>query len=385
MTRPKLMTVAAMAAGAALVPFAATAQTLTTLYSFSKAHGGNPSALISQGHDLYGTTFQGGTSNKGTVFKFDLNTGKEKVLYSFAGGADGAYPHTALLYQNGLLYGTTGIGGGGACSTGCGTVFSVNPATGAKVTLYRFAGGNDGQTPEAPLISVGGLLYSTTAAGGGSASTSAVYSVDPTTGTETVLYGFAGGTDGGTPLSELLPLGGLLYGTTSTGGASNYGTVFSINMATNAESIVYSFAGGTDGRAPMTGLIYDGTTLYGTTYYGGKGCRRIGCGTLYSVDPGTETETVLLQFAGGTHGQNPNSIILHGSSLYGTTEFGGLGVGTIFSTRLTKFTGKTLYSFTDGSNGSFPSGKLLYEHGVYYGTTANGGSANLGTLFMLTP
>jgi uncharacterized repeat protein (TIGR03803 family) len=117
------------------------------------------------------TTREGGGScfgGCGTVFSIDLSTGTETVLYTFLGGTDGANPTSALLNVGGILYGTTG-GGGAACPaiSGCGTVFSLNPQTGTETVLHAFMDGTDGSGPSGPLIDVGGTLYGITYAGGG--------------------------------------------------------------------------------------------------------------------------------------------------------------------------------------------------------------------------
>jgi uncharacterized repeat protein (TIGR03803 family) len=81
------------------------------------------------------------------------------TLYSFTGGADGSAPRTGLLYRNGLLYGTTAQGGLPGCGgNGCGTLFSFDPTTGVKAILFNFTGGADGSTPLAGLIAKGTFL-----------------------------------------------------------------------------------------------------------------------------------------------------------------------------------------------------------------------------------
>jgi uncharacterized repeat protein (TIGR03803 family) len=81
--------------------------------------------------NLYGTTYGGGAHNIGTVFKLSLSFGTwtESVLYSFKGGSDGDYPSDGgLIIEHGVLYGVTGLGGGGSdCPNGCGTVFKLVP------------------------------------------------------------------------------------------------------------------------------------------------------------------------------------------------------------------------------------------------------------------
>ncbi len=87
-------------------------------------------------------------------------------------GSNGANPQAGLISVGGTLYGTTAGGGSG----GAGTLFSLNPTTGALSTLASFTGSN-GANPYAGLISVGGTLYGTTY-GGGSANDGTVFSYD---------------------------------------------------------------------------------------------------------------------------------------------------------------------------------------------------------------
>jgi uncharacterized repeat protein (TIGR03803 family) len=167
------------------------------------------------------------------------------TLASIQGSGDGGGALSAMINVGGTLYGTAPNAG----STGCGAVYAFNPATGQESVLYGFAGGSDGCTPKGSLLSVGGLLYGTTYSGG-AAGTGTVFQVDPATGKESVIYAFAGGTDGATPLASLISVKGTLYGTTTTGGQTNKGTVFSIDLATGAETVIYSFTGQGDGATP---------------------------------------------------------------------------------------------------------------------------------------
>jgi uncharacterized repeat protein (TIGR03803 family) len=220
---------------------------------------------------LYGTTFQGGKhlcndgyTNCGTAFSI-TTSGKYKLLHSFGGGLDGAFPQAALLDVNGTLYGTTS----GANYYGNGTVFSITP-TGQFHAVYDFgANTNDGKTPTAALIDVNGTLDGTTNSGGEYGS-GTVFGVT-TGGTETVIHSFSG-SDGGEALAALKNVDGVLYGTTAMGGANNFGTVFSITKS-GTESVVHSFAKG-DGVNPVAGVIAIDHTLYSTTYgsttYGAK-------------------------------------------------------------------------------------------------------------------
>ena len=134
----------------------ANARNVTVLYSFEGlSDGGNSTAsLISDKKgNLYGTTVYGGQNQSakcgelgcGTVFRLGRD-GTETAVYQFAGGGDGRWPLAALIMgKDGDLYGTTYIGGGTGCDShsGCGTVFKLSPS-GTETVLYRFMGGADG-------------------------------------------------------------------------------------------------------------------------------------------------------------------------------------------------------------------------------------------------
>lgn len=216
------------------------------------------------------------------VLGADPVTYKEKDLYSFCSRqncTDGAGPGGGLIAINGLLYGTTSEGGDSTqCNgSGCGTVFSVDPVSGAETVLYSFCpkrNCDDGAYPAAGLLTVNGILYGSTSGGGAFGGTmcpfgcGTVFSLDPATGTETVLYSFCHDkdvcADGAAPYAGLIAVNGVLYGTTSEGGvagcANDYGcgTVFGIDPGTGTETMLYPFCSQTnctDGSWPGGGLL----------------------------------------------------------------------------------------------------------------------------------
>jgi uncharacterized repeat protein (TIGR03803 family) len=268
----------------------------------------------------------GCTSGCGTVFKVD-QTGKETRLYEFIGGSDGANPFSALTRDSaGNLYGTAS--GGGA--SGFGVVFKLD-TTGKQTVLHSFAGGSgDGQYPFAGVIrDAAGNLYGTTQNGGAS-NFGTVFKLDAT-GSLTLLYSFSGGADGGFPYYGRLvrDKGGNLYGTTFAGGAFKFGTVFKLDT-TGKETVLYSFAGPPgDGQFPYAGLVPDAAgNLYGTTNLGGA----FGTGTLFKVDK-TGVETVLRHLAYASDGGYPYAGMIRdsGGNLYGVTSSGGPSfAGTVF-------------------------------------------------------
>jgi len=221
------------------------------LYSFCAqpdcADGDAPQAGLI--HDmkgnLYGTA-NGGINGHGIVYELVRPTGSSKtwtvqVLYSFCAQTnctDGYYPGAALVMDNnGNLFGTTRFGGDVGISAIGGAVFSLSPPTGgATAWTYRLLlsldGGQIGTRPYGGVVlDAKGNLYGTTSQGGNN-SYGTVYRLAPD-GTVTVLHAFGStATDGAMPFAGLMAKGGVLYGTTSAGGAArpdSYGTVFRIH------------------------------------------------------------------------------------------------------------------------------------------------------------
>src|SRR5580704_9881066 len=263
--------------------------------------------------NIYGTTSGGGTGGCdgygcGTVFKMN-NAGKEIWLYSFK-GASQIDPTAGLLRDaSGNLYGTTENGGkitktcGGVQGGGCGTVFRVDK-NGQGTTLYKFKGTPDGYFPQALLVKdSAGNLYGTSYLGGVDG-IGAVFKLDAN-GKETILHSFAGPPEGGGDGAFLYEgvirdTAGNLYGVTAAGGASGAGTVFKVDSS-GSETLLYSFSGGSDGGDPDSVLLLDSQgNLYGTTANGGSSdvCDG-GCGTVFELSPqsgGNWAETVVYSF-----------------------------------------------------------------------------------------
>lgn len=230
------------APGANLQSNAKTPSSYQVLFSFDNADGNSPAAsLINVNGTLYGTTQEGGSADShGTVFSVST-TGTEHVVHSFRGRNDGEHPFASLIDMGGTLYGTTRDGG----TKHEGTVFKISTSGGERVLhSFDFSGGSrsDGSEPYASLIDASGMLYGTTS-GGGAYGHGTVFSISRT-GTEHVLYSFGGSrSDGTEPNASLIDVNGTLYGTTYDGGTYGFGTVFSIGTS-GTEQVLYSFAGG---------------------------------------------------------------------------------------------------------------------------------------------
>jgi uncharacterized repeat protein (TIGR03803 family) len=336
-------------------------------------------------------------------------------LYLFSGGSDGSTPIAPVTVGNGVLYGTTSFGG----PKGFGTVFSLTPPSTAgpwtETVLHAFSP-SEGFSPfGSVVIDSTGVLYGTTYVGGPSKS-GTVFSLTPPaspggTWTEATLHAFsgttgAGSSDGGYPNAPVvIGSGGVLYGTTTYGGAQGLGTVFSLTPPSSpggswTETVLHNFGGTGDGTEPIAGLVIGGDgTLYGTTFNGGNASSN--AGAVFSVTPpamagGHWTEKVLYRFSGGNDGGTPyyGSLVMDSAGvLYGTTYTGGPSLkGTVFSLTPpsapgSAWTEAVLFNFV------FPSGKLplgglaIDSTGNLFGTTSGGGSQHnsAGTVFRLAP
>jgi uncharacterized repeat protein (TIGR03803 family) len=310
---------------------------------------------------------------------------------------------------------------------------SVEPGGAASaypslITLHSFTGGSDGSNPNGRLIfDKSGAIFGTTGANGtGAVGFGTVFKLTPPAKkggawSESVLYSFMGGSDGGYPLAGLIfDSSGALYSTTQGGGAFGLGTVFKLAPPAKkggawSESVLYSFMGGSDGEYPgIAGVIFDKSgALYGTTERGGASgalCPDfpdLGCGTVFQLTPpassgGVWTKSVLHSFTGGDGAVPVSGVIFDKSgALYGTTFSGGAGDnGTVFKLTPPASSGgiwseNVLYSFKGDSDGSTPFyGELVFHTGALYGTTIYGGGSatncgrpgeGCGTVFKLAP
>lgn len=356
--------------------------TFTNLNSFYLSeNGSDPEAPLVQGGNgnYYGTTVSGGAGGEGAIFEISSG-GTFTLLHSFT-GADGAAPRGGLVVgPAGNLYGTTSAGG----PSGGGTVFEITPG-GVLTTLHAFSikniGGN-GSSPYAGLVfAKDGNFYGTTLTGGTS-NYGTVFRIT-TNGTLTNLYSFADGTDGANPRSLIQASDGNLYGTTSpfriSSVAAPDGVLFKI--ATNGTFTPLHVFSGTDGANPIGALVQNPTTgvLYGTTQYGGTN----GSGSIFQTTTNGTFQSLWSFVSPG--GEFPESALVYGSGgiLYGTTFNGGGGApeGSIYS-YLPGTPPRAIYTFVGAENsGANPVAALVVGNdGDLYGTASQGGSGG-GTIF----
>jgi uncharacterized repeat protein (TIGR03803 family) len=331
-------------------------------------------------------------------------------LYVFTIASKGVIPYSTLVIgRDGKLYGTTAFGGIGPClaygHTGCGTVFTLqNPVSFCHTSycpwietpLYKFSGGADGSNPYggALVFDQAGNIYGTTYGGG--TGSGVVYKLTPAGSgwTESVLYTFAGGSDGASPWAGVtLDQAGNLYGTTAAGGAFGGGTVYELSPSGSGwtKRTLHSFQQQQDGGNPYAGVILDPAgNLYGATQYGGSG----GGGTVFEMSPSGDSWifTTLYSFigSGGGHAKGPvaDLVMDAGGNLYGTT--GGDGTyrfGSVF--KLTHggggWTYTSLHDFTGGSDGNLPRSNLVFDGSGNLYSTAYGGVDGNGVVFQITP
>ncbi|HEX3663852.1 MAG TPA: choice-of-anchor tandem repeat GloVer-containing protein [Rhizomicrobium sp.] len=364
------------------------------------------------------------------LFGSPASAATERVVYSFCSQkhcADGEKALGGVIDVDGALYGVTYSGGAVACvhvpRTGCGALFSLDPSSGMETVLHSFCSRKDcadGMNPGRALIDVKGALYGAASFGGSTCALAAgcgvLFALDPATGKEKELYTFCSQencTDGAVPEASLIDVKGILYGNTAGGGANfnnsncgdypGCGTVFSLDPATGAHTVLYSFCSKqncADGWGPEAGLLNAKGTLYGTTYGGGVSAycgNSWGCGAVFALDSRTGSEKVLYSFCGQANcsdGSAPGvgGLIAIKGKLYGVTSSGGANnQGVVFAIDIATGKETVLYSFCSQANctdGAWPEGGLIDVKGTLYGTTKLGGAycqTGCGTVFALDP
>jgi len=275
----------------------------TVLYNFTGGKDGfgpGGTVVLDNNGNLYGTTPDGGNLKKcngggcGVVYQISPIRGggwKETVLHTFTGGVDGAVGSLGPLFLDkaGNLFGIAELGGDATCQ--CGTAYQLSLVNGSWKfkTLDAFKGTPKAGFPYGGVIADSkGNLYGTTYFGGAKG-TGSVFKLTKSAGkfTESVLYSFTGGADGGSPTTTLMfDAKGNLFGTTSAGGDSNGdGVVFKLTPSSGGkwkESVVHRFANSPDGSNPYYGLALDKAGhLVGTTAIGGGS----GQGVVFQITP----------------------------------------------------------------------------------------------------
>lgn len=363
---------ASTATGGLFFRVTASGSSVRTLYQFGNADGAGPAGALLLGSDdlFYGTAqFSNGGIGEGggTVFRVAPDGSGFTKLWEFAGSTstnvnsnpintDGATPYGALIEgSDGFLYGVTRFGG----KNGAGTIYKIG-RDGSGFNVLR---------PFAKITSA--------------ASSSTIVNKS-----------------GAHPRAALVESAGYFYGTTNAGGKNGQGTIFRLRFDGSEFSVLHVFttpvapSGSTvavneDGALPQAGLTDGGDgLLYGTTTIGGANGR----GVLYSITPDGSVRTTLHDFR-DKGGSQPTGGLLLGRDgrLYGTTSTGGTTssggdstLGTVYSIERdgTDFTKLADFESETGANGN---GRLVQLNGTeFIGTTTNGGRCGSGTVFRLS-
>jgi uncharacterized repeat protein (TIGR03803 family) len=403
----------------AAVPRVVTASSSSTIYSFGATEpidGGVPKGSLTYVNGLlFGrttTTFTaptpGGTpiGSYGVIFHFDPNNvaSSYSIDHVFAGHdadcPDGDNPrHDAMTPFNSLLYGTTLDGG----SHNNGIIFSIGQ-DGTDYQVLFSLHNSIGDESHSCFVVANNILYGMTASGGDNGE-GVVFSFDPAAPTPTctatptptptnfqTLFAFAcASSTGKEPHGRLTldPNGTTLYGMTRKGGEHDYGVVFKIDTSGNNYTELHDFAGGdSDGATSDHGyVVQSGDHLYGMTTNGGHHDD----GVLFRIKTDGSSFELLHKF-GETHhdGKNPyGSLLLVGDQLYGTTANGGDNdLGTVFVINTSGNNYQRLYSFggkTSNGDGAKPIDNVILVNGWLYGMTTEGGAHNQGTIFKISP
>ncbi|MGA7218290.1 MAG: choice-of-anchor tandem repeat GloVer-containing protein [Candidatus Sulfotelmatobacter sp.] len=377
----------------------ATAQTETILYNFgaSPTDGANPAAglVFDSSGNLYGTTFNGGANDTGTIYELPTTGGEDILADCPAVGANAPLnPNSALVFSSGGgIYGTSASGGLYDTNYG-GTDFALMRVNGGyqlkRISSDLFGGENDIGTPTGVIFDNAGNLWGTGLSSGDSAGF--VYELEKNGGAWNRLDRVAFPKT--KTLRDVFPNSGLifdaagnLYGTTMTGGRALKGSVYELPAPNYALSTLASF-NGANGNAPTAGVILDSLgNLYGTTSAGGYFSK----GNVFELSPngnGGWSETILFSF-NGANGQAPGALTFDSQgNLYGTTVTGGTyNAGVMFELSPgATWTETVLHNFGGAGDGATPVGALIFDFlGNLYGATSAGGANGVGIVYEITP
>jgi len=364
--------------GGVIYTIAADGSDYAVVHNFVGGDADGPYSALIKGCDgaLYGTTFWGGSSGDGTVFKLNLDGSGYRVLHNFeAGFGDGWAPSASVMQaSDGYLYGTTEYGG----SDGVGTVFKLNTDGSGYGVLHSFSTNEDaGQYPQSAVVQgSNGTLYGT-AASSGSYGDGAVFKLNTNGSDFTLLHTFEASNANNfaiSPAGLLVGRDGALYGVITFGGSYGYGAIYRLSRDGTSYTVLHEFTNffGTDGAYPSGTLVQgnDGT-LYGMT-----------SATVFQIKTNGTGFAVLHGVATGYYysGFSPALVQDRDGALYGTSND-----GTVFRIYPSGLTYEVIYTFSGGADaGQVPNGPLVVGgDGALYGTTPAGGPFRSGTAFRL--
>ena len=401
------------------IPHGIAASSVSTIYSFGTTQpidGGVPKGSLTYVNGwLFGRTTttiatmptpaSAPIGSYGVIFHFDFNNvaSTYSIDHVFAGGDldDGDNPrHDAMTPLNGLLYGTTLEGG----THNNGIIFSIGQDGTDYQVLLSLHNSIGDESHSCFVVGQNGILYGMTASGGDNGE-GVIFSFNPATPTPTptatptampanfqTLFSFAcASSTGKEPHGRLTldPNLTILYGMTRKGGDHDLGVVFKFDTSDNTYSELHDFAGGHDDGATSDHgyVVQSGDHLYGMTTNGGHHDD----GVLFRIKTDGSSFDLLHKF-GETHhdGKNPyGSLLLVDNKLYGTTANGGDNdLGTVFVINTDGNNYQRLYSFsgqTNNDDGSKPIDNVILVNGWLYGMATEGGAKGQGTIFKVSP
>ena len=385
----------------AILTVAAQAQTFTVIHNFTGgADGGNSYAgvTLDRAGNVYGQTVTSdGGSGLGTVYKLTHRSGGWTFAPLYDDGGFGG----VTIGPNGSLYGTgaVAVGAAGVFNLQPPVHFLPNPlAPWMESSLYLFQQGIYANPTSGVVFDRAGNVYGTTS-NGGRYGGGTVYELSPSDSgwTGRVIYNFSNGTDGSFPYAGLVvDAAGNLYGTTLEGGAYGNGTVFELTDLPGlgwSESFLYSFTGGADGGNPYGGLTFDlSGNLYGATP--GTYTFNGNAGSVFKLTPSGNSWTFSVVYSftegGDECGPRGTPVMDAEGNLYDTTAcLGAHFAGSVF--KLTPVNGGWTYTavhdFSGNSDGAYPDAGVTFDaSGNIYGTTTVGGAfPAYGVVFEITP
>ncbi|MFI5379194.1 MAG: choice-of-anchor tandem repeat GloVer-containing protein [Tepidisphaerales bacterium] len=361
---------------------------LQQLAAFNGSNGANPvsSLIMDSAGDLFGTTYGGGTSSKGSIFEIAAGSNTVTSLASF-NTTNGANPYGHLVRDaSGNLFGTAHSGGDVADDpngAGFGTIFELPSGSSTITALATFNKTNGANSYGGLVMDSSGNLFGATFGGGDANGDGTIFELPAGSSTITTLALFKGGAAGANPVGDLyMDASGNLFGTTYNGGdiaddpnGYGLGTIFKLPHGSSTISVLATF-NGTNGAKPYDGLVVDSSgNLFGTASAGGDAN---GDGTVFELPSGASSITRLAAFSGGTNGAKPygDLVIDANGNLFGTTNGGGdaSGQGIVFEVAAGSNAITPLATFDGAANGANAwAGLLLDTHGNLFGTTPSGG------------
>lgn len=352
-----------------------TAQIYSVVHDFagsSAKDGSSPrGGLVASGPTLFGTTWNGGSNNWGSVYRLDSDGTGYAVIKHFTSNSGGPIDDPLSVFDQ-TLYGTSEK-----------AVYRVNADGSGFVILKNLASDN----PNGPLVLSGTNLYGATYAGG-SSNLGTIFRISADGNDYAVLKSFTG-SEGANPVGGLLLADDKLYGTTYEGGISNAGVIFQLDTSGSNFTVLKEFTG-SDGAKPRAGMLLSGAQLYGTTSIGGQGAFPTLGGTVFKLNTDGSGFTLLKDFSlkSGQEGNRPcGGLILSGSTLFGTTYNGGVvnpQRGTLFRMNTDGSNYAVLRFFNGDSFGANPCGNLVFINDQLYGTTEYGGRYGGGVVFAVS-